>query len=78
MLQECYGGTKQFLSTASKLLGIPVMGLQQMYQTRCLGKAMKMISDNRHPVFNEFEFCLQVEDLGYQCLFFFKWEENIF
>ncbi len=46
---------RKIVSTASKLLGIPVMGLQQIYQTRCLGKAMKIISDNKHPLHNEFE-----------------------
>lgn len=30
------------------------MGLQQIYQTRCLSKAMKIVSDNRHPLY-EFE-----------------------
>ncbi len=32
-----------------------MIGLEQIYQTRCLSKAMKITSDNMHPLYDEFE-----------------------
>lgn len=54
------------LSTECRLLDISVMGLQQVYQSRCLGKAMKIIDDNRQPIIIlSLGYCLQVDCLGY-------------
>lgn len=46
---------RKVLSTASKIIGIPLRGLEQIYQNRCLSKATKITADSRHPLFVNFE-----------------------
>ncbi len=51
--EEQKNSLRKVLNIVSKLLGTPMIGLEQIYQTRCLSKAMEITS--MQPLYDEFE-----------------------